>query len=293
MSGSSFSTDSACSSPFCSLPDSDTCTALYGSVRTSGSFRTSNNSTFHASALGDCDSNTPAPAAAGSCYHSSSSLVGTALNETAASIPLSTSSMQSKNSDAPAASVSHLGSRISHAWHGISSSRQLGSCLHGFASASSANLSQEYKAGPADFDPFSTPILHVALEYSLPEYRLSNQLMFGGMGLVVSTFLQHWPGPLALVAPLYKACYESAPGQAAGVTCGSPCKSGERNCNCYSHALHSALSANPAGATERLLMHTHLQLRQFNNMILSSHGSVLVRCCCGGQHNSLTSHPAP
>lgn len=57
------------------------------------------------------------------------------------------------------------------------------------------------------FDPRATPILHVALEYALPQFGLGSQLMYGGMGQVVSTFLQHWPGPMALVAPMYKPCY--------------------------------------------------------------------------------------
>ncbi|WIA30034.1 hypothetical protein OEZ86_000129 [Tetradesmus obliquus] len=56
-------------------------------------------------------------------------------------------------------------------------------------------------------DPRATPILHVALEYALPQFGLGSQLMYGGMGQVVSTFLQHWPGPMALVAPMYKPCY--------------------------------------------------------------------------------------
>lgn len=42
----------------------------------------------------------------------------------------------------------------------------------------------------AGFDPATHPILHVALEYSLPHLGLNNQLMYGGMGLVVDTFLQ-------------------------------------------------------------------------------------------------------
>ena len=51
-------------------------------------------------------------------------------------------------------------------------------------------------------------MLHVSLEYSLPHLGFTNQLMYGGMGLVVDTFLQHWSGPLALCAPLYKPCYD-------------------------------------------------------------------------------------
>ncbi|KAF8067137.1 mok12 [Scenedesmus sp. PABB004] len=62
------------------------------------------------------------------------------------------------------------------------------------------------------FDAFSTPILHVALEYSLPHLGLTNQLMFGGLGMVVDTFLREWPGPLSLIAPLYRPCYEPLPG---------------------------------------------------------------------------------
>jgi hypothetical protein len=36
--------------------------------------------------------------------------------------------------------------------------------------------------------------------------------MYGGLGMVVASFLKEWPGPLALMAPLYKACYEPLPG---------------------------------------------------------------------------------
>lgn len=42
---------------------------------------------------------------------------------------------------------------------------------------------------PPSFIPTRSPILHVALEYTLPQVA-SNQLMYGGMGLVVDTFLQ-------------------------------------------------------------------------------------------------------
>ena len=36
--------------------------------------------------------------------------------------------------------------------------------------------------------------------------------MFGGLGMVVDTFIKQWPGPMAVIAPLYKACYAAAPG---------------------------------------------------------------------------------
>ena len=55
-------------------------------------------------------------------------------------------------------------------------------------------------------------ILHVALEYSIPHLGFNNQLMFGGLGMVVDTFIKQWPGPMAVIAPLYKACYAAAPG---------------------------------------------------------------------------------
>lgn len=42
---------------------------------------------------------------------------------------------------------------------------------------------------PSGFFPTRSPILHVALEYTLPQVA-SSQLMYGGMGLVVDTFLK-------------------------------------------------------------------------------------------------------
>ena len=44
-------------------------------------------------------------------------------------------------------------------------------------------------AGPS-FDPMQVPVLHVSLEYSLPHLGFTNQMMYGGMGLVVDTFMQ-------------------------------------------------------------------------------------------------------
>ncbi len=41
----------------------------------------------------------------------------------------------------------------------------------------------------SSFVPTHTPILHVALEYTLPHVAPS-LLMYGGMGLVVDTFLK-------------------------------------------------------------------------------------------------------
>lgn len=62
------------------------------------------------------------------------------------------------------------------------------------------------------FEPMRERILHVALEYSIPHLGFNNQLMFGGLGMVVDTFIKQWPGPMAIIAPLYKACYAAAPG---------------------------------------------------------------------------------
>lgn len=62
------------------------------------------------------------------------------------------------------------------------------------------------------FEPMRERILHVALEYSIPHLGFNNQLMFGGLGMVVDTFIKQWPGPMAVIAPLYKACYAAAPG---------------------------------------------------------------------------------
>lgn len=45
---------------------------------------------------------------------------------------------------------------------------------------------------PPGFVPTRSPILHVALEYTLPHVA-SSQLMYGGMGLVVDTFLKVSP----------------------------------------------------------------------------------------------------
>lgn len=62
------------------------------------------------------------------------------------------------------------------------------------------------------FEPLRERILHVALEYSIPHLGFNNQLMFGGLGMVVDTFIKQWPGPMSIIAPLYKACYAAAPG---------------------------------------------------------------------------------
>lgn len=64
----------------------------------------------------------------------------------------------------------------------------------------------------SQFEPVRERILHVALEYSIPHLGFNNQLMFGGLGMVVDTFIKQWPGPMAVIAPLYKACYAAAPG---------------------------------------------------------------------------------
>jgi hypothetical protein len=45
---------------------------------------------------------------------------------------------------------------------------------------------------PPGFVPTRSPILHVGLEYTLPHVA-SSQLMYGGMGLVVDTFLKVSP----------------------------------------------------------------------------------------------------
>jgi hypothetical protein len=62
------------------------------------------------------------------------------------------------------------------------------------------------------FEPVRERILHVALEYSIPHLGFNNQLMFGGLGMVVDSFIKQWPGPISVIAPLYKACYAAAPG---------------------------------------------------------------------------------
>jgi hypothetical protein len=62
------------------------------------------------------------------------------------------------------------------------------------------------------FEPTRERILHVALEYSIPHLGFNNQLMFGGLGMVVDTFIKQWPGPMSVIAPLYKACYTAPPG---------------------------------------------------------------------------------
>ncbi|WIA20821.1 hypothetical protein OEZ85_005176 [Tetradesmus obliquus] len=96
----------------------------------------------------------------------------------------------------PRSSCSSLYGRLKGAYQAVELARPI----------PKAGSSSSTPPAPA-FDPLSIPILHVALEYALPQFGLNSQLMYGGMGLVVSTFLQHWPGPMALVAPLYKACY--------------------------------------------------------------------------------------
>jgi len=106
------------------------------------------------------------------------------------------------------------------------------------------------------FDASKVPIMHVALEYSIPHLGFTNQLMFGGLGervlhkhvaarrltaeklwlwrlstqlscrlprtmthacagMVVTSFIQEWPGPMSVIAPLYKACYGAIPDEDA------------------------------------------------------------------------------
>lgn len=52
----------------------------------------------------------------------------------------------------------------------------------------SAGLPFNQSAGA--FDAMSTNIMHVALEYALPHLNLNNQLIYGGLGMVVATFLK-------------------------------------------------------------------------------------------------------
>lgn len=49
-------------------------------------------------------------------------------------------------------------------------------------------------------------IMHVAMEYTIPELGLDG-FVFGGLGKVVDTFARDWPGDMVLCAPLYAAAY--------------------------------------------------------------------------------------
>lgn len=49
-------------------------------------------------------------------------------------------------------------------------------------------------------------IMHVAMEYTIPELGLDG-FVFGGLGKVVDTFAKDWPGDMVLCAPLYAAAY--------------------------------------------------------------------------------------
>jgi hypothetical protein len=62
-------------------------------------------------------------------------------------------------------------------------------------------------ASAASITPLSEgSIMHVAMEYTIPELGLDG-FVFGGLGKVVDTFARDWPGDMVLCAPLYAAAY--------------------------------------------------------------------------------------
>jgi hypothetical protein len=56
-------------------------------------------------------------------------------------------------------------------------------------------------------------VMHVALEYAVPHLGLTSQLMYGGLGKVVETFIKNTNFPMLVCAPMYAPYYTTpAPG---------------------------------------------------------------------------------
>ena len=66
-------------------------------------------------------------------------------------------------------------------------------------------------------------VMHVALEYAVPHLGLTSQLMYGGLGKVVETFICHTTRPMLVCAPMYAPFYAPpAPGAGTGPVLGEP-----------------------------------------------------------------------
>lgn len=116
----------------------------------------------------------------------------------------------------PANSIGSISS-TPRAPHAVAAAGGLGGALASLGSGGplfngQSGLGSPQLSAQPTFEPMRERILHVALEYSIPHLGFNNQLMFGGLGMVVDTFIKQWPGQMAVIAPLYKACYAAAPG---------------------------------------------------------------------------------